>query len=92
MEYKTRKELNQLSLMAFGASSRWQKFVNKGVPERYERDREVMVVEKDGKLGKKLFTDQKVVMKRYTAEEIKKYMMQVLEDRHTAEKNSAAID
>jgi hypothetical protein len=86
MEYKTRQELNELSLKAFGASSRWQKFVNRGVPQLYERDREVVLADQMGKLGKKVFTDQKVVIHRFTVEEVKKHMMQILEDRHTREK------
>lgn len=86
MEYKTRHELNELSLKAFGTSSKWQKLVNNGFLQTYERDREVMVVEKDGKLGKKLFTDRKVETKRFTVEEVRKHMMQILEDRHHAEK------
>jgi hypothetical protein len=30
MDYKTRKELNQLSKAVFGSTSKWQKFVNNG--------------------------------------------------------------
>lgn len=86
MEYKTRQELNALSLRAFGASSRWQKLVNKGRPQLYERDREVVIPSKDGILDKKTFTDQKVVLHRFTVEEVKNHMMQILEDRHNAEK------
>ena len=86
MEYKTRKELDELSLRAFGTSSKWKKLVDKGIPQLYERDREVIVPNKDGQLSKKVYTEQKYVTKRYTAEEVKKHMMQILEDRHNAEK------
>lgn len=89
MEYKTRQELNDLSLRAFGTSSRWQKLVNKGIPQAYERDRQVMVVEKDGSLGKKLFTDRKVELKRFTIDEVKTQMVQILEDRANAQKKQA---
>jgi len=85
MEYKTRQELNELSLKAFGTSSKWQKLVNNGRPELYERDREVVIPGANG-LSKKVFKDQKLVLKRFTVEEIKKHMMQILEDRHTQEK------
>jgi len=85
MEYKTRQELNELSLKAFGTSSKWQKLVNNGRPELYERDREVVIPGANG-LSKKVFKDQKLVLKRFTVEEIKKHMMQILEDRHNAEK------
>jgi hypothetical protein len=87
MEYKTRQELNELSLKAFGVSSRWKKIMEYGVPELYERDREVVVPNiAMGKLEKKVFTDQKVVTKYYTAEEVKTYMMKIIEDRSTREK------
>lgn len=86
MEYKTRQELNELSLKAFGTSSKWQKLVNKGRPQRYERDREIVVPSKNGNFEKKVFTDHKVVLQRFTVEEVKKHMMQILEDRHNAEK------
>lgn len=89
MEYKTRQELNQLSLKAFGTSSKWQKLVNNGRPELYERDREVVVPE-NGQLAKKIFKDQKVMIHRYTVEEIKKHMMQILEDRHNEIKRREA--
>jgi hypothetical protein len=85
MEYKTRQELNALSLKAFGTSSRWQKLVNNGTLQAYERDRQVVVPE-NGIFTKKVFTDRKVEIKRFTVEEVKKHMMQILEDRHNAEK------
>lgn len=94
MEHKTVQELNALSLKAFGSSSRWHKLVNKGVPQLYERDREVMiVVEGTGKLGKNLYTDQKVMIKRYTVEEVRTLMVKTIENKEKAikEAEEAAI-
>lgn len=78
MDRKTREELNALSKKVFGTTSKWQKLVNNGVAEPFERDREVMITTADGKLGKKVFTDRKYVNKRYSVEEIRKFMESLL--------------
>ena len=81
MDRKTREELNDLSMECFGTSSRWQKIVNNGVLEPMERDREVLVPQLNGRLVKKVFTDKKTFIKSYTVEEVKKLMLDILEDR-----------
>jgi len=81
MTYQERKELDQLSKECFGASSRWQKIVNNGVAETYERDREVLVPRANGEIVKKVFTDQKAVIKHYSVEEVRKLMTDLLEKR-----------
>ncbi len=80
MTYKERQELNKLSKQVFGASSKWQKMVTKGFGESFEREREVMVPTRTG-VTKKVFTDRKKVIKHYSVEEIKKFMLDVLESR-----------
>ena len=55
--------------------------VEKGVPELYERDREVMVTTRAGDLKKKVFKDHKYGLKRYTVEEIKKVMEDIVESK-----------
>ena len=74
MDRKTREELNALSKKVFGSTSKWQKLVNNGVAEPFERDREVMVTTANGQLVKKVFTDRKYVNKRYSVEEVRKLM------------------
>lgn len=86
MEHKTKQELNELSLKAYGRSSKWQKLVEKGELQNYERDREIVVPSANGQFEKKVFTEKKLVLKRFTVEEVKKHMMQILEDRHKTEK------
>jgi hypothetical protein len=87
MDRKTREELNKLSLECFGSSSRWQKVMDKGVAEPFERDREVMVPTSKG-VEKKVFTDKKSVVKHYSLEEVKKLMHDILESR----KNTAPTE
>ena len=86
MEYKTRQELNELSLKAFGVSSRWKKIMDRGLQQTYERDREVVLAMQNGKLEKKVFTDQKVVIHRLSAEEVKNYMVQIIETKNALQK------
>ena len=81
MDYKTRQELNQLSKQVFGTSSKWQKLVNDGFPEAYGRDREVMIPRANGEFVKKIFTEKKSIIKRYTVDEVRKLMEDVLESR-----------
>lgn len=78
MTREIREELNQLSLRAFGSSSRWKKLVDKGVLEPMQREREVMVPKANGQLVKKTFVDKKSVTKRYTVDEVKALMLQIL--------------
>ena len=81
MTHQERQEMNELSKEAFGTSSRWQKIVNEGVLESMERKREVMVPKANGGAMKKTFTDRKSVIRRYTVEEIRKAMEDILEAR-----------
>ena len=80
MNRELKSEMNKLSLEVFGSSSRWQKIVNNGISEPYERDREV-IIPKNGKITKQIVTDTKNIMVRYTADEVKKMMEDVLEQR-----------
>lgn len=84
MDRKTRDELNQLSRECFGSSSRWQKVMDKGVAEPFERDREVMVPTKNG-IEKKTFTDKKSVVKHYSLKEVRQLMQDILESRKKLE-------
>lgn len=81
LTYIKRQELNALSKQVFGTTSKWQKLVNNGVAEPFERDREVMVPRADGTLVKKTFTDRKYVLKHYSVEEVEKLMTDVLKAR-----------
>jgi hypothetical protein len=83
MDRKTREELNDLSKRVWGSSSRWKKLVEKGFIEFFERDREVMVPGATG-VKKKVFTDRKGVPRRYTIEEVRKVMMDLLEAQKPA--------
>jgi len=82
MNRETRETLNKLSKQVFGSSSKWQKLVNDGVAEPHERDREVMVPRGDGSVAKKIFTDKKLVLRRYSVEEVTKLMLDVLAARN----------
>jgi len=88
MDRQTREELNSLSKEAFGSSSRWQKLVNNGFAEPHEREREVMVP-RNGSVIKKVFKDRKSILKRYSVDEIRKVMTEILEARKAA---AAAIE
>jgi hypothetical protein len=81
MTYLERQELNALSKKVFGVSSKWQKLVNKGVPEPMERERKVMIPDHKGGVKEKTFIDKKSVTKHYSVEEVKKFMTDVLEAR-----------
>ena len=83
MERKTREELNRLSKEVFGKTSRWQKIVNNGVAEPHQREREVMVPTTKG-IVKKIFTDNKNITKRYSVEEVRQLMLDILEARTPA--------
>ncbi len=89
MDRKTREELNEMSKKVFGTASKWQKLVNDGVKDTYERDREVMVPAANGSLLKKTFTDRKYVLKRYSVEEVRKLMQDVLDERQKQVDNKA---
>lgn len=91
MDRKTREELNQLSKEAFGASSKWQKLVNRGVPEPYERKREVVIPRANGELVTKTFTDHKYINKHYTVDEVRKVMTDILERKKLANDTLNAI-
>ena len=80
MDRNTREELNALSKEVFGTSSKWKKLIEVGHSDVMERDREVMIPTKKG-LEKKVFKDKKSVTKRYTLEEVRKIMAEVLEER-----------
>ena len=84
MDRKTRENLNSLSKKAFGKSSKWQKLVNNGIYEPYERDREVMVPRANGTAVKKVFTDKKFVCRRYTVEEVTKLMTDILATKNSS--------
>jgi len=77
-----REELNLLSKQAFGTTSKWQKLVNDGVKEPFERERKVMVPTSKG-LREKTFVDRKSVLRRYTVEEVKKLMTDILAKTET---------
>lgn len=81
MDSKTKQELNELSKQVFGKSSRWQKWVNKGIPEPFQKDRQVLIPNRNGTFTTKTFTDTKYVLKHYTVEEVRKFMEDVLSDR-----------
>jgi len=81
MTHNERQELNALSKECFGASSRWQKFVNNGVLEPYEREREVMVPRANGEIVKKTFKDKKSVVRHYTVEEVRNLMADLIAQR-----------
>jgi hypothetical protein len=79
MDRKTREELNEMSKKVFKSSSRWQKLVNDGVLEPYERERKVMVP-RNGGVVEKTFTDRKMVLRRYSVEEVRKLMQNMILD------------
>ena len=81
MTHNERQELNTLSKECFGVSSRWQKIMNNGVPEPYEREREVMVPRANGEIVKKTFKDKKSVVRHYTLEEVKNLMVYLIAQR-----------
>ncbi len=92
MDRKAREELNEMSKKVFGTTSKWQKLVNKGVAEPYQREREVMVPGANGNLLKKTFTDTKHVKKRYSVEEVRKLMQDELDERQKRVANKALDD
>jgi hypothetical protein len=92
MNRQTREELNALSKKVFGASSKWKKLMNSGILEPMERQREVMVPTRTGRIEKQTFTDRKCVIKRYTAEEVKKLMEDILEARNAESVPNATQD
>lgn len=80
MTYQERQELNTLSKLVFGTSSRWQKIVNNGVAEPHSRDREVVIPGPSG-LKTKIFTDTKNIVKHFNVAEVKKLMETILSER-----------
>lgn len=78
MDSNTKQELNELSKRAFGASSRWRKLVDNGIKQPVEKDREVMVPAANGRLVKKTFTDRKIVIKRFSVDEVRTLMLGIL--------------
>lgn len=91
MDRKTREELNKMSKEVFGSSSRWQKLVNKGIAEPYERQREVMVPKANGAVMKKTFTDKKSVVRHMTVEEVTNLMKDMLKVREARLAHADAI-
>jgi len=77
MTRQLREELNLLSKQVFGTTSKWQKLVNDGVKEPYERERKVMVPTPTG-LKEKTFVDKKSVVRRYGVEEVRKLMLDMV--------------
>ena len=75
-----------MSKEVFGSSSRWQKLVDKGIAEPFEREREVIVPRANGTVVKKTFKDTKSIVKRYTVEEVTTLMKEILESRKSAVK------
>ena len=88
MKRELRDELNRMSKEVFGTSSRWQKIYNSGVAQPVERDREVMVPTRNG-IEKRTFTDKKSVVQRYTVDEVRKLMEDILEQRAAFRKQLA---
>jgi len=86
------EELKQLSKEAFGSSSRWKTYVENGIAELYEREREVLVPKANGELAKKTFKDHKYVTRRYTVDEIKKEMQDILVKRKELAKAVEAMN
>lgn len=78
MDHKTAQEFKKLSKEAFGTTSRWQKLVNKGVQEPMQREREVVVPDRRGGVTTKIFVEKKLVIKRYSLEEVKKLMEDII--------------
>lgn len=91
MNRKTREELNALSKKVFGSSSKWQKIVNQGVAQPYERDRKVMIPKANGQLEEKVFTERKFVVEHMTVEQVRAKMEQVLVDRAKPSKFDADV-
>lgn len=84
MTRQEREELNLLSKQAFGTSSRWQKLVNDGVKEPHQRERKVMVPTRGG-IREKTFVDKKDVLRRYTVQEVRKIMTDMVEGNKNTE-------
>ena len=83
MDRNTRETLNKLSKEVFGSSSKWQKLVNDGFVETFTREREAMIPGKNGP-RMKTFTDEKLVTRRYTVEEVTQVMLDILKKRNAA--------
>lgn len=91
MTRQQREELNRLSKEVFGTSSKWQKLVNDGFAEPFERNREVLIPTKKG-IEKKVFTDKKSVIRHYTVEEVHTIMKDLLKQKQSSlsvQKNTA---
>ena len=83
IDRKLKEELKDLSLKVFGASSRWQKLVEKGTQEPMQRERTAMILEK-GQPVEKTFIDRKSVTKFYTPEEVKALLTDIVREREEA--------
>lgn len=79
MNRKITEEMNALSKEAYGSSSRWRKLIEKGLPELWEREKEVMVPTRNGDVKKKVFKEHKYCLKRFTLEEVKADMEKIIE-------------
>jgi hypothetical protein len=86
-----REELNLLSKQVFGTTSKWQKLVNDGVKEPYQRERKVMVPTPTG-LREKTFVDKKDLIRRYSVEEVKKLMLDMIEANRKNRESLADIE
>lgn len=89
---ETIEEMNKLSTEVFGTKSKWKKMVEKGVAELIEEDTTKLTI-KDGKEHKETIKMpsmhvginggelHKSVLKRYTVEEAKNFMLLVKDRR-----------
>ncbi len=83
MERRVKEELKELSKKAFGTSSKWEKLINQGALQPMQRERKAMVVER-GRPVEKTFTDRKNVVKHFTVEEVRQFMLDILKEREEA--------
>lgn len=89
---ETVNELNALSKEVFGSTSKWRKMMEKGVAELVEEDTKKLVI-KDGKevtetvktpklyVGKSGGELHQHILKRYTVEEVREFMLMVKDRR-----------
>lgn len=81
MKREITEEMNALSKEVYGSSSRWRKLMDKGVPELWEREKEVVIPTRNGQVKTKVFKEHKYSIKRFTLEEVKEEMLKVLASR-----------
>ncbi|HEY5234848.1 MAG TPA: hypothetical protein VIJ14_01615 [Rhabdochlamydiaceae bacterium] len=82
MTREDRMYMNELSKAAYGSSSRWQKILEKGVTEKYERNHDSVVPSADGKTFEvktvKIYESR---LRRYTETELAATMIGIVENR-----------